>query len=174
MVKFSRNAINPVYPTKIKEGFQMPEVAVSAAIAVPVSMSGFLVSYPYMDYASPASNTYAGMDHLIPNDLPNAMNSLIRDEIMYNRMLEKRIRMAQDGYYQNLSGAINQSPVLSKMNIDVPAPYVPSSPSFPGSMEGSSVESFMFRSSDQKSKNMVFIALALVILGAFAYFAYKK
>ena len=174
MVKFSRHAINPVFPTKITEGFELSSMGMDlgVGIAIPVSSSGFMVSYPYMDYASPRSNTYAELAHIVPTDLPNSMDVVVRNEIMYNKMLENRIQRAQNGYYQSLSGAINQSPVLSKMNIDVPFPEDVKSSNIEQSSP--SIESFMYSMTTGNTKNMLFILLVIAIIAVFAYITMKK
>ncbi len=168
MVKVSRFAINPKYPTKIVEGYDMPSHEVIAVgIAVPVSASGFMVSYPYMDYTTPFSSHYASLDHMVPNEIPNAIDRVIKDEMTYSRMLEDRIRRARDGYYQEVASAINASPVLSKMNIPISSPV-------PVSTEGFEFRNmFSTSSSSHMSKKLMFV-IAVILLASIAFYTLRK
>lgn len=158
MVKVSRFAVNPKYPTMVTEGFEQPIMSVS--IAIPVSESGFMVSYPYMDYNKAGSVNYATMSHIVPTDLPNPINAFVKDSMIYNRMLEDRIKKAQDVYYQEVATAINNSPTLSKMNVPVSSP----------------VEGFEYNfksTSNKKMKIGMFIIVLGLILGI-GYVTLKK
>ena len=162
MVKVSRFAVNPKYPTKITEGFE--EIAtrvLNVNIAIPVSESGFMVSYPYMDYNRSGSVNYATMSHIVPTDLPNPIGDFVKDSIVYNKMLEDRIRKSQDMYYEEVATAINNSPTLSKMNIPVSSP-----------ME---VENFTYMSTSSMSKNRIAILLiGLIAVLGIGYMTLRK
>ncbi len=162
MVKVSRFAVNPKYPTVVTEGFEQPPptaTVMSVNIAIPVSESGFMVSYPYMDYNRGSVN-YATLSHIVPTDLPNPINNFVKDSMMYNRMLEDRIKKAQDMYYQEVATAINNSPTLSKMNVPVSSP----------------IEGFEYIKSSSMNKTMK-MGMFIVVLGiilAIGYVTLKK
>ena len=146
MVKVSRFAVNPKYPTKITEGFE--DTSISVNIAIPVSESGFMVSYPYMDYNRGPVN-YATLSHIVPTDLPNPINNFVKDSMMYNRMLEDRIKKAQDMYYEEVATAINNSPTLSKMNVPVSSP----------------IEGFEYGLKSSKMDKKMKIGMFIIVLG---------
>jgi ADP-glucose pyrophosphorylase len=80
--------------------------------------------------------------------------------MIYNRMLEDRIKKAQDVYYQEVATAINNSPTLSKMNVPVSSP----------------VEGFEYNfksTSNKKMKIGMFIIVLGLILGI-GYVTLKK